>query len=149
MKLVVQRVSNASIFVKNKLISKINRGLLVFIGIEIGDSEKDINWLVNKLLNLRVFTDEKDKFNLSIRDIDGEILLVSQFTLLATTSKGNRPSFIRAERPDKAEKLYEKFKFGIKSNNFKKTKFGYFGQNMKVNIENDGPFTIILDSKRK
>lgn len=145
MKAVVQRVKNSEVRVSNKIVGKIGKGLLVFLGVTHSDSEKDINWLVNKIKDLRIFQDEQDKMNLSLMDTGGEILIVSQFTLYANAVKGRRPSFVDAAKPDMANELYEKFidefkKCGIK------VQTGEFGTDMQVSLVNDGPVTIILDT---
>ena len=147
MRLVIQRVSKASVSIDNTVHSAINNGLLVLLGIEEADDESDIDWLVSKLINMRIFSDAEGKMNLSVKEINGDILLVSQFTLHAFTKKGNRPSFIKAARPEKAIPLYESF---IKKCNVelgKECKTGIFGADMKVELINDGPVTIFVDSK--
>lgn len=146
MKLVIQRVKSSSLYIEGSLISQIKKGLVVLIGISKSDSEHVIEKLVKKLLNLRVFEDENSKMNNSILDIGGEILLVSQFTLYADTSKGNRPSFINAADPKNAELLYNKFleKLNIVFGNNIKT--GRFGANMQIELVNDGPVTIIIEN---
>ena len=146
MKLVIQRVTSSSLYIEGSLISQIKQGLVVLIGISKSDSENVIDKLVKKLLNLRIFEDENSKMNYSILDIEGEILLVSQFTLYADTRKGNRPSFIDAADPKNAEHLYNKF---IERLNFilgDKLKTGKFGANMQVELVNDGPVTIIIEN---
>ena len=145
MKLVVQRVREAKVEVEGELIGKINKGFLVLLGVTHEDTRETADFLVKKLCNLRVFTDENDKMNLSIEDIDGELLIVSQFTLYADTKKGNRPSFIDAAKPEKAEELYEYFIEECKRNKIKKVEHGKFGADMKVSLLNDGPVTIILE----
>lgn len=142
----VQRVSNASVEVDSVTISSIGRGLLVFIGAEKGDSEKDIDYLVRKVSQLRVFEDESGKLNYSIKDISGEILVVSQFTLMADCRKGNRPSFEKAERPERAKNLYELFIEKLKDTEIP-VKTGVFGASMKIHLINDGPVTILIDSR--
>lgn len=146
MKLVIQRVTSSSLYIEGSLISQIKQGLVVFIGISKSDSENVIDKLVKKLLNLRVFEDEYSKMNYSILDIQGEILLVSQFTLYADTRKGNRPSFINAADPNNAEPLYNKFleKLHILLGDNLKT--GRFGANMQIELVNDGPVTIIVEN---
>ena len=146
MKLVIQRVTSSSLYIEGSLISQIKQGLAVFIGISKSDSENVIDKLVKKLLNLRVFEDENSKMNYSILDIEGEILLVSQFTLYADTRKGNRPSFINAADPKNAEPLYNKFleKLHIVLGDNLKT--GRFGANMQIELVNDGPVTIIVEN---
>ncbi len=149
MKIVLQRVLKASVSIDNKTIAKINKGLLLLIGITTDDSEKDIDWLVKKISQLRVFNDELGKMNLSIQDVDGEVLVISQFTLFANIKKGNRPSYIAAARPETAIPLYELFiqKLGLVITNPIQT--GVFGADMQVSLINDGPVTIIMDSKNK
>lgn len=144
MKLVVQRVANAKVEVDNKIVGEINKGFLVLLGITHEDTEKNADYLVEKLLNLRIFTDENYKMNLSIKDIKGELLIVSQFTLYADCRKGNRPSFVEAAKPDKAEKLYEYFIEKCATANIP-VKTGIFGAHMQVSLLNDGPVTIILE----
>lgn len=144
MRLLIQRVKSASVTVENKIIGKINKGFLVLLGITHNDTKEEADYLVKKLCNLRVFEDKNDKMNLSIKDIEGELLIVSQFTLYADTSSGNRPSFINAAKPDKANELYEYFIEKCKENNIK-TETGIFGANMQVELLNDGPVTILLE----
>ena len=149
MKVVIQRVSEARVKVSDKLISEIKFGFLILLGVEKSDSKDDINWLVNKISNLRVFSDDELKMNLSIKDIKGEIIVVSQFTLHAKTKKGNRPSYIKAANPEQAEPLYEEFISQLKNESAVGVQSGLFGANMQVDIVNDGPVTIIMDSKNK
>ena len=149
MKVVIQRVSEARVKVNDKIISKIKVGFLILLGVEKSDSKEDIKWLVNKISNLRVFSDDELKMNLSIKDIKGEIIVVSQFTLHAKTKKGNRPSYIKAANPEKAEPLYEEFISQLKNESAVSVQSGVFGANMQVDIVNDGPVTIIMDSKNK
>ena len=144
MKLVIQKVKNAKVEVGNDIIGKINEGFLVLLGIGREDNEEIADALIKKLLNLRVFEDENDKMNLSIKDIKGELLIVSQFTLYADCTKGNRPSFIKAADPEKAMKLYEYFKKRCEELGYK-VESGKFGAHMKINLLNDGPVTIILE----
>ena len=144
MKLIVQRVNNASVEIDNKIYSNISKGFLVLIGITHKDTEKEADYLVKKLCNLRVFEDENKKMNLSIKDIEGELLIVSQFTLYADTAKGNRPSFIDAAKPEKANELYEYFIKKCREENIK-VSTGKFGAKMKVSLVNYGPVTIILE----
>lgn len=144
MKLVVQRVSNAKVEVDNKVVGKISQGFLVLFGAGQGDTKEQADFLAEKLCNLRVFGDENGKMNLSIKDIDGELLIVSQFTLYADCKKGNRPSFVKAAMPDQANELYEYFMEKCKEN-VKTVEKGIFGANMKVSLLNDGPVTIILE----
>ena len=149
MKVVIQRVSQARVKVSDKIISEIKLGFLILLGVEKSDSRDDINWLVNKISNLRVFSDNELKMNLSIKDINGEIIVVSQFTLHAKTKKGNRPSYIKAANPEQAEPLYEEFILQLKNESAVSVQSGVFGANMQVDIVNDGPVTIIMDSKNK
>lgn len=148
MKIVVQRVSQASVKVSGEIVGEISKGLLLLIGIEENDEKKDAEWLAKKILDLRIFSDEEGKMNRSVKDINGEILCVSQFTLIADYKKGNRPSFIKAAKPEKAIPLFEYFKGLIKSSGLK-TESGIFGADMKVSLLNDGPVTIVMDSKTK
>lgn len=145
MKLVVQRVKQANVVVEGKTIGKINQGYMVLIGIAPTDTKEIADFLVQKLINLRVFEDENEKMNLSIKDVDGELLLVSQFTLYADTSHGNRPSFVNAAKPDMANELYKYFVEQCKKQNIKKVATGEFGVDMQVTLQNDGPVTIILE----
>ena len=149
MKVVIQRVSQATVKVSDKIISEIKLGFLILLGVEKSDSKQDIDWLVNKISNLRVFSDNELKMNLSIKDINGEIIVVSQFTLHAKTKKGNRPSYIKAANPKQAEPLYEEFISLLKNESKVSVQSGVFGANMQLAIVNDGPVTIIIDSKKK
>ena len=149
MRVVIQRVNSASVKIENKIKANIDRGLLVFVGIENTDNEEDINWLAKKICALRVFEDENDIMNLSLKDIDGEILSISQFTLYAKTKKGNRPSYINAAKPDIAIPIYESFNKQLSFELEKEIKTGVFGADMKIALENDGPVTILIDSKNK
>jgi D-aminoacyl-tRNA deacylase len=149
LKAVLQRVSEASVTINGTVHAKIQNGLLVLVGIEDTDEDNDIIWLSNKIVNLRVFDDENKVPNLSVKDIAGEILLVSQFTLHADTKKGNRPSYIKASKPDIAIPLYEKFIAQLERDLDKKIGTGIFGADMKVALVNDGPLTIIIDTKNK
>jgi len=149
MRLVIQRVSNASVTVDGKNISGIGRGLLVLVGVENGDTEEDMRWLVGKTAGMRIFDDENGVMNRSVADIDGEVLAVSQFTLTASTRKGNRPSYIRAARHDVAVPLYEKYCNELSAAIGKPVGRGVFGADMKVSLLNDGPVTIIIDSRIK
>ena len=144
MKLVIQRVKNASVEVDKKIVGKIEKGFLVLIGIKVGDTKEQADYLVKKLCNLRVFTDENDKMNLSLKDVGGQLLIVSQFTLYGDCSEGNRPSFIEAARPDEAIPLYEYFCNECEQKGFDVQK-GIFGADMKVQLLNDGPVTIIIE----
>lgn len=148
MKVVIQRVSEASVKVDGNIVGKINTGFMLLIGIDENDEKTDADWLVQKILNLRVFSDENDKLNLSIKDINGEILCISQFTLIADYKKGNRPSFIKAAKPDKAIPLFEYFKEVLSKSDLK-IESGIFGADMKVSLTNDGPVTIIMDTITK
>jgi len=144
MRLVIQRVSNAKVEVDNKIVGEIRKGFLVLFGAGKGDTKEKADFLVEKLCNLRVFEDSNNKMNLSIKDIDGELLVVSQFTLYADCKKGNRPSFVNAAEPDEANELYKYFMDKCK-NKVRKVEKGIFGADMKVSLLNDGPVTIILD----
>ena len=149
MKVVLQRVSKASVEIDKKNVAEIQKGLLVLIGIEDADNQEDIDWLCQKVANLRIFGDENEVMNLSVKDIDGEIIVVSQFTLHAVTKKGNRPSYIKAAKPEIAIPLYESFVTQLETELGKKIQTGVFGADMKVALVNDGPVTIIIDSKNK
>jgi len=149
MRLVIQRVTQACVRVDGNEISKIGRGLLVLVGVENGDSEEDMRWLVGKTAGLRIFDDENSVMNLSVKDVEGEVLAVSQFTLIASTKKGNRPSYIRAAGHDLAVPLYEKYCDELSAALGKKVSRGIFGADMKVSLLNDGPVTIIIDSRIK
>ncbi len=149
MRAVIQRVSSASVKVDEQIIGEIADGLLIFVGIEDADTQDDIVWLSNKIVALRIFDDEKKVMNLSLKDIDGEILLISQFTLHASTKKGNRPSYIKAAKPDVAISIYEDFVKQLEQDLTKKIATGSFGADMKVQLTNDGPVTIIIDTKNK
>ncbi len=149
MKVVIQRVNEASVKVKGELIATIGKGLLVLLGIGQEDGWEDAEWLVKKISQLRVFRDDRDVMNLSVNDIDGEVLVISQFTLLAKTKKGNRPSYAHAAPPEKAIPLYKAF-VGILRNRINgEVKTGKFGAYMQVSLVNDGPVTIVIDTKRK
>lgn len=145
MKLVIQRVANATVKVEGETIGEIEKGFLVLVGIKQGDTTELADILVKKLCNLRVFEDENNKMNLSIKDINGKLLIVSQFTLYADCKKGNRPSFIEAARPEEAEPLYEYFKQGCRKEGIE-VQSGKFGADMKVSLLNDGPVTIIIEA---
>jgi len=149
MKTVIQRVANASVTIHGQIRSAIQQGLLVFVGIEDADTIADIEWLSNKIINLRIFDDENKVPNISVKDIDGDILLVSQFTLHAATKKGNRPSYIKASKPGIAIPLYEKMIVQLENDLGKKIFTGEFGTDMKVQLLNDGPVTIVIDTKNK
>jgi len=149
MRFVIQRVSEASVTIDNSLYSSIQKGFLVLVGIEETDTKEDADWLCCKLISLRIFSDAEDKMNLSLKDINGDVLLVSQFTLFASTKKGNRPSFIRSAKQDIAIPLYEYCIEQLSSFLNKPIKTGVFGADMKVSLINDGPVTILMDSKNK
>ncbi|WP_439480604.1 D-aminoacyl-tRNA deacylase [Chryseobacterium aquaticum] len=148
MKAVIQRVSEASVKVDDQIVGEIEKGLMLLIGIDENDEKPDADWLIQKILNLRIFGDENGKLNLSVKDISGEILCISQFTLIADYKKGNRPSFIKAAKPEKAVPLFEYFKEEIAKSGLKIEK-GIFGADMKVSLINDGPVTIVMDSITK
>ena len=149
MKAVLQRVSSASVTISEKIVAQIDNGLLVLVGIEDADTQEDIYWICQKIVNLRIFSDENNVMNLSVKDIQGGIIVVSQFTLHANTKKGNRPSYIKASKPEIAIPLYENFVQQIELELGKKIQTGKFGADMKVALVNDGPVTIIIDSKNK
>ena len=149
MKAVIQRVSKASVTIEDKKVASIDNGLLVLLGIVTEDTEEDIKWLVNKIANCRIFNDDNQVMNLSLIDSEGDIIVVSQFTLHASTKKGNRPSYIKAARPDVAIQLYEAFVKSMQLVLGKSVQTGQFGADMKVELVNDGPVTIIIDSKNK
>lgn len=149
MRIVIQRASEASVKVEGKIISSIKQGMLILVGIEDSDTDEDINWLTNKMVQLRIFDDENGVMNLSVKDIDGDIIIVSQFTLHSSTKKGNRPSYIRAARPEFAIPMYEKLIASVELALSKKVGTGKFGAMMEVSLVNDGPVTIIIDSKQR
>jgi D-aminoacyl-tRNA deacylase len=149
MKVVIQRVSSSSVTIDHKIVAEIQQGLLVLVGIEDADDQEDINWLVSKIVNLRIFGDKNNVMNLSVKDIDGEIIVVSQFTLHASTRKGNRPSYIKASKPEIAIPLYDNFLQKLRFEFGKLIQTGIFGTDMKVSLVNDGPVTIVMDSKNK
>ena len=149
MRAVIQRVSKASVTIDNKIYSQINNGLLVLLGIEDADTAEDIEWLSGKIVNLRIFNDENGIMNVSIKDINGDILVVSQFTLHASAKKGNRPSYIRASKPEFAIPMYEKFILQLNNDLDKQVHTGVFAADMKVDLCNDGPVTIFIDTKNK
>jgi len=149
MKAVIQRVSQSSVTINEIKVAEIQKGLLVLIGIEDADATDDIQWLTSKIANLRIFADENDVMNLSLKEVDGEMIVVSQFTLHALTKKGNRPSYIKASKPDIAIPLYENFVKQMEAELGKKVQTGEFGADMKVALINDGPVTIIIDTKNK
>ena len=149
MRIVVQRVLNASVTIDGDKVASISNGLLILLGIENGDTQNDINWLSNKIINLRIFGDENGVMNTSLNDINGDVIVVSQFTLHASTKKGNRPSYIKAAKPDVAIPLYQAFIKQLEKDLGKPIQTGQFGADMKVELLNDGPVTIIIDSKNK
>jgi D-tyrosyl-tRNA(Tyr) deacylase len=149
MRVVIQRVSRASVTVNGNVKGSINSGMLILLGIEDADNDEDIEWLSNKITNLRIFNDENGVMNLSVKDAQGDILLISQFTLHASTKKGNRPSYIKASKPDHAIPMYQKMISRLESELGKAIQTGEFGAHMKVELINDGPVTIIIDSKQK
>ncbi|HNP98739.1 MAG TPA: D-aminoacyl-tRNA deacylase, partial [Bacteroidia bacterium] len=148
-RVVIQRVSEASVKVEGKIISSIQLGLLILLGVEDADTDADVEWLSSKISRLRIFADENNQMNLSVADVAGEILVVSQFTLHASTKKGNRPSFINAARPEKAIPLYESFLIQLGKDSGLRVLAGEFGADMKVALVNDGPVTILMDSQMK
>jgi len=149
MKVVLQRVTSASVIVEDKIVGEIQKGIVVLVGIENADLQEDIDWLVAKITQLRIFGDENGVMNLSVEEVNGDVLVVSQFTLHAATKKGNRPSYIKAARPEVAIPMYEKFVSSLETKLGKKVATGIFGADMKVALLNDGPVTIIIDSKNK
>jgi len=148
MKVVLQRVSEAHVKVDNEIVGKIEKGLMLLIGVDEADEISEADWLVKKVLDVRVFSDEDGKMNHSVKDINGEILCISQFTLISDYKKGNRPSYIKAAKPDKAIPLFDHFKEEIKKSGLK-IESGIFGADMKVSLINDGPVTLVFDSKTK
>ena len=149
MRVLLQRVSHASVTVGDRVTGQIGSGLLVLLGIEDGDEEEDLRWLCGKIAEMRIFSDDEGKMNLSLREIGGRCLVVSQFTLHASTKKGNRPSYTRAARPEEARPLYEKFLARLKTDSGAEVEAGVFGANMEVSLINDGPVTIWMDSKSR
>ena len=149
MKIVVQGVKEASVAVEGKIVGEISQGLLLLIGVDESDTQEDANWLIKKVVDLRIFSDSEGKMNLSVKDVAGEILCISQFTLISDYKKGNRPSYIKAAKPDKAIPLFDYFKTEIKKHSELKVESGIFGADMKVSLLNDDPVTIVLDSKTK
>jgi D-tyrosyl-tRNA(Tyr) deacylase len=149
MRIVLQRVSSASVTVDGNKTADIQKGLLVLVGIEDADTQEDIDWLVGKIIKMRIFGDENDVMNCSVQDIDGDIIVVSQFTLHASTKKGNRPSYIKASKPEFAIPMYENFVKSLEKEFNKKVQTGIFGADMKVSLLNDGPVTILIDSKNR
>ncbi|SDE90055.1 D-aminoacyl-tRNA deacylase [Epilithonimonas hungarica] len=148
MRVVIQRVSESSVKVENEIVGKIGKGLMLLIGVDETDEQADADWLVKKILDVRVFSDDEGKMNHSVKDINGEILCISQFTLISDYKKGNRPSYIKAAKPEKAIPLFEYFKNEMKKSGLK-TESGIFGADMKVSLINDGPVTLVFDSKTK
>ena len=148
MKAVIQRVSEANVKVDNQIVGAIEKGLMLLIGVDETDESSDADWLVKKIIDVRVFSDDDGKMNHSVKDIDGEILCISQFTLISDYKKGNRPSYIKAAKPDKAIPLFEYFKDELKNSGLK-IESGIFGADMKVSLINDGPVTLVFDSKTK
>lgn len=146
---VIQRVSSASVEVDSKRCASIDRGLLILVGIEDADTQEDIDWLAAKVVNLRIFNDAEGVMNVSVKDVGGDVIVVSQFTLHASTKKGNRPSYIKASKPDIAIPLYEKFKSAVGKELGREVQSGIFGADMKVSLLNDGPVTIVIDTKNK
>lgn len=149
MKTVIQRVSQASVTINNEKVANIGLGLLILVGIEDADTQEDIDWLTAKISQLRIFNDENGVMNKSVQDVNGDIIVVSQFTLHASTKKGNRPSYLKASKPDVAIPLYEAFVASMEKSIEKKVQTGQFGADMKVSLLNDGPVTIIIDTKNK
>ena len=149
MKAVIQRVSSCTVTIDNKVVADIQKGLLVLVGIEDADNKEDINWLNSKIANLRIFADENGVMNLSLKEVNGDMIIVSQFTLHASTKKGNRPSYLKASKPEVAIPLYEAFIIQMETELGKKVQTGKFGADMKVVLINDGPVTIIIDTKNK
>ena len=149
MKVVIQRVSEASVTISGKVNGAIGKGLMILVGIENEDNDEDIQWLCQKIVQLRIFNDENGVMNLSLLDVDGDILLISQFTLYASTKKGNRPSYIKAAKPEISVPIYEKMILKLTEFTNKRIQTGIFGEDMKVALVNDGPVTILIDSKNK
>jgi D-tyrosyl-tRNA(Tyr) deacylase len=149
MRAVIQRVTRASVSIEGKIRGQIDQGLLVLMGIEDADGGEDIEWLSNKIVNLRIFNDENEVMNTSVKDVKGNILLISQFTLHGSTKKGNRPSYIRASKPEVAIPIYEKMIQQLSNDLGKQIQTGIFGADMKVELLNDGPVTIVIDTKNK
>ena len=149
MRVVIQKVTEASVSIENQIVGSIDKGLLVLVGIEDGDTNEDIAWLSSKIVNLRVFDDDNGVMNLSVKEVEGEVLIVSQFTLHASTKKGNRPSYIKAARPEVAIPIYEAFIKQVETLLGKRVPTGQFGAMMQVSLCNDGPVTILIDTKNK
>ena len=148
MRIVIQRSKRAEVKIKNEVVGSIEQGLVLLVGIESADTQEDVDYLVRKVAAMRIFSDESDKMNFSVKDVKGDILSISQFTLHADTKKGNRPSFIQAAKPEAASALYELFNEGLRKNDLRVVN-GVFGADMEVSLINDGPVTIIIDSKNK
>jgi len=149
MRALIQRVNFSSLKINGELFSEIGNGVLILLGVEDSDNQEDILWLSNKISNLRIFNDDNGVMNLSLKDVDGEAMVVSQFTLFASTKKGNRPSYIRSAKPAISKPLYEQFVAQIRNDLGKEVATGQFGADMKINFENDGPVTIMIDSKNR
>jgi D-tyrosyl-tRNA(Tyr) deacylase len=149
MKAVIQRVSQSTVTIEGEIFASIQKGLLILVGIEEADTKEDIEWLSSKIVNLRIFSDENEVMNLSVKDVNGDAIIVSQFTLHASTKKGNRPSYIKAAKPEIAIPLYNQFIQQIEKDLAKKVQTGQFGADMKVSLLNDGPVTILIDTKNK
>ncbi len=149
MRVIIQRVNKASVEVENSIVSSIGKGMVVLLGVENEDNQNDIDWISNKISQLRIFDDQKKVMNNSITDINGEMIIISQFTLHASTKKGNRPSYIKAAKSEIAKKIYNKFLLSVESKINNKPKAGIFGADMLVKIDNNGPVTIFIDSKNK
>lgn len=145
MKLIIQKVKKAKVEVKNNVVGQIDKGYMVLLGVKKGDTEKEADYLAKKLCDLRIFEDDNGKMNLSIKDVNGELLIISQFTLYGNTKEGNRPSFIEVEEPEKANELYKHFLIKCKENGIEKVEQGMFGEHMEVSLINDGPNTIIME----
>ena len=145
MRAIVQKVKKAKVEVKNNVVGQIDKGYMVLLGVKKGDTEKEADYLAKKLCNLRIFEDDNGKMNLSIKDVNGELLIISQFTLYGNTKEGNRPSFIEVEEPEKANELYKYFLIKCKENGIEKVEQGIFGEHMEVSLINDGPNTIIME----
>ena len=149
MRIIIQRVSEASVLISKEIKAEISQGFMILLGIEHEDEETDADWLIKKIIGMRIFSDDAGKMNLSIQDVKGEFLIISQFTLHASTKKGNRPSYIKAARPEKAIPLYEYFLEELNNNSQLMVQSGEFGADMKVRLINDGPVTITVDSKER
>ncbi|MBC8883995.1 D-tyrosyl-tRNA(Tyr) deacylase [Flavobacterium piscinae] len=149
MKAVIQRVAQSSVTIEGEVVASIQKGLLILVGIEEADTKEDIEWLSSKIVNLRIFADENSIMNLSVKEVNGDAIIVSQFTLHASTKKGNRPSYIKATKPDIAIPLYEQFIQQFEKDLEKRVQTGQFGADMKVSLINDGPVTILIDTKNK